>query len=219
MKMINHMKKIVAIMILIVTTVTTNSNAQGGAADRRNELYLGLKGGINYSNVYDSQGEKFEAESKVGFVGGAFLTIPIGTFFGVQPEVLFSQKGFKGTGMLLGTPYTITRTTSYIDVPVLFSVKPGPGVTLMAGPQFSYLIRQKDEVSNSINSERQIQEFENDDLRRNMLCFLGGIDFNFSNVVLGTRIGWDIQNNNGDGTSTTPRYKNTWLQATIGFGF
>jgi hypothetical protein len=217
--MINRIKKIIGIMIVIVTTITTSSQAQVGAADRRNELYVGIKGGINYSNVYDTQGEQFEADSKVGFVGGAFLTIPIGTYFGLQPEVLYSQKGFKGTGMLLGTPYTISRTTSYIDVPVLFSVKPGPVITLMAGPQFSYLLRQKDEVSNSINSERQIQEFENDDLRRNMLCFLGGIDFNFSNVVVGTRIGWDIQNNNGDGTSTTPRYKNTWLQATIGFGF
>ena len=29
----------------------------------------------------------------------------------------------------------------------------------------------------------------------------------------------DIQNNNGDGTSTTPRYKNVWFQGTLGFKF
>ncbi len=38
-----------------------------------------------------------------------------------------------------------------------------------------------------------------------MLCFIGGIDINFEYVVIGARIGWDIQNNNGDRTSSTPR--------------
>jgi hypothetical protein len=30
---------------------------------------------------------------------------------------------------------------------------------------------------------------------------------------------WDLKNNNGDGTSTTPRYKNVWYQATVGYRF
>jgi hypothetical protein len=68
-------------------------------------------------------------------------------------------------------------------------------------------------------STAQMQEFENDNLRKNTLSLAGGIDINVRHSVIGLRAGWDITNNNGNGTSTTPRYKNTWLQATIGFRF
>lgn len=208
------MNKIIVALLIAATTLATSSYAQ---TDTRGEFHLGLKAGMNYSNVYDSQGEDFVADAKAGFVAGGFLTIPIGKFLGIQPEVLFSQKGFKGSGTLLGGPYQVTRTTNYIDVPIMISIKPTNGITLLAGPQFSYLLKQKDEFENGIANTFQIQEFENDDLRKNTLAFLGGVDFNFSNIVLGTRLGWDIKNNNGDGSSTTPRYKNKWFQISLGF--
>lgn len=238
------MKKLIALMILGVTGLTTVGLAQvrvttyepttthytGDSVqyvreteqtpfDTRGKFYVGFKGGANYSNVYDTKGENFSADSKFGFVGGVFLTIPIGRFLGIQPEILFSQKGFKGTGTLLGSSYALTRTTNYIDVPLLVSLKPANGITLMAGPQFSYLLKQKDEFTSAVITDEQVQEFKNDNIRKNILGFIGGIDFNFDHVVLGTRIGWDIKHNNGDGTHTTPRYKNVWLQATLGFRF
>jgi hypothetical protein len=52
--------------------------------------------------VYDSQGEEFDADSKFGLAAGAFLQIPFGKYLGIQPEVLFSQKGFKRTGRMFG---------------------------------------------------------------------------------------------------------------------
>jgi hypothetical protein len=62
----------------------------------------------------------------------------------------------------------------------------------------------------------QEKEFEND---KSVLCFVAGIDITMDQFVLGARAGWDLQNNNGDGTSTNPRYKNVWYQATLGFRF
>jgi hypothetical protein len=211
-------EKTIVFMMLAMATIITNCNAQD-QGNPRSKFYVGAKGGINYSNVYDTEGEKFQANAKVGFVGGVFLTIPIGELIGFQPELLFSQKGFNGSGVLFGTPYSISRTTNYIDVPLLFSVKPSSLISLHAGPQFSYLLRQKDEFSNTTMSSEQIKQFSNDNVRKNTLCFLGGVDLNVNSFVIGTRIGWDIQNNNGDGTSTTPRYKNRWLQATLGYRF
>jgi len=212
------MKKNITILVLIVMTLTTTSYSQDIIEkDPRTTFYVGPKVGYNYANVYDSEGEKFEADGRVGFVAGVFFTIPIGKFIGLQPEILFSQKGFQATGILLGSPYLLSRTTNYIDVPLLFSIKPGRVVTLLAGPQFSYLLSQKDVVESSTVNTAQEQEFKNDDIRKNTLCFLGGIDFNLKRFVLGTRMGWDVLNNNGDGTSTTPRYKNVWLQTTIGY--
>jgi hypothetical protein len=213
------MKKLLTLIVLAVVAITTTGNAQDTSTDPRNKLYFGLKAGYNYSNVYDTEGENFQADGKVGFAAGAFLSIPIGKFLGIQPELLFSQKGFHATGTLFGSPYDLTRRSNYLDVPVLITLKPAPLITLMAGPQFSYLLNQKDVFKSSTVNTLQQQEFKNDNIRKNTLCFLGGIDFNFNHFALGTRVGWDLWNNNGDGTSTTPRYKNVWLQATVGYRF
>ena len=209
------MKKI----ILIIVTITFMANiisAQDNSSDLRNSLQFGLKAGANFSNVYDSKDQEFSADFKVGFAAGAFLAIPIGKYIGFQPEILFSQKGYKATGTFLTIGYEYTHTTSYVDVPLLFAIKPSPLVTLLAGPQYSFLVKQKDVFTSGSFTVDQEQTFQND---RSVLCFLGGIDFNLNQFVLSARAGWDLQNNNGVGTSTNPRYKNVWYQATIGFKF
>jgi len=210
------MKKIV-LMVAAVALMAGSISAQ--VVDNRNELQFGLKIGLNLSNVYDSEGEQFDADAKFGLAAGGFLSIPIGTYLGVQPEILFSQKGFKATGTLLGSPYEFTRTTSYLDIPLLIALKPSPMVTLLAGPQYSYLMKQKDVFTSGVGNSQQEEEFDNDNIRKNTMCFLGGLDLNFDRLVFGGRVGWDLYNNNGDGTSTTPRYKNVWYQATVGFRF
>jgi len=88
---------------------------------------------------------------------------------------------------------------------------------LVAGPQFSYLLRQRDEFTNSSNSAAQEQEFKNDNIRKNIFGGVIGADINIDHITLGARACWDVQTNNGDGTSSTPRYKNVWYQFTIGY--
>lgn len=203
------MKKLMLMMVVMAATLNVNT-AQSG-------FVFGLKGGANYSNQYDSKTNDLSATSKFGLAAGAFLAIPIGQYFGVQPEILFSQKGFKAKGSVLGSPYNLTRTTNYIDVPLLLAIKPIPAVTILVGPEYSYLIKQKDVFSNNVFTTEQTKQFDNEDIRKNVLGFVGGVDINLKSVVVGLRAGWDIQNNNGDGTTTTPRYKNAWTQATLGF--
>ena len=83
------MKKAI-IMIALVTLSVTNSMAQeSSTTDNRNKLFFGLKAGTNFSNVYDSEGEDFVADGKFGLAGGVFVSIPLGKFVGIQPEVLF----------------------------------------------------------------------------------------------------------------------------------
>ncbi len=200
------------IITLALICYTISVNAQSGIA-------FGAKAGVNVSNVYDSQTEDFNAEAKVGFAGGAFLSIPLGKFLGVQPELLFSQKGFRAKGRIIATDYELTRTSNYIDVPLLLTLRPIPVLTIVAGPQYSYLISQKNVFKSAGATVAQTDEFENDDLRKNTLCFTGGLDITIQHVVLGLRGGWDLRNNSVNESSTTPRYKNTWLQATLGFRF
>ena len=212
------MKTIQKIVLIALMASPFMATAQDDT-DIRESFTFGLKVGTNYSNVYDSEGEEFDADAKFGFVGGAFVAIPIGKLIGIQPEILYSQKGFQASGRILDGYYEVERTTNYIDVPVFFVIKPMEFVSIMAGPQFSYLISQKDVFSNGVTSIEQEQEFENDDIRKNTLCFVGGIDLTMKHFVVGGRGGWDLFHNNGDGTSTTPRYKNVWIQATVAYRF
>lgn len=187
--------------------------------DSRDIMTFTLKAGLNYSNVFDSRTDDFSADGKYGFAGGAALSIPIGRFLGIQPEVLFSQKGFKGKGRLLGNTYTLTRTSNFIDVPLQVALKPTEFLTILAGPQYSYLISQKDVFSDNNLEYTQQEEFDNDNIRDNIFGFVVGLDVRVQHIVLGARFGWDIMNNHGDGTSSSPRYRNTWFQATLGYTF
>jgi len=196
---------------MLVGLIGATINAQ----DSRNSPHFGLKAGINYANVYDEVGDQFTADGKIGFVGGAFLSIPIGRFLGVQPEILYSQKGYQGTSYTNGISYKYSRTSNFIDIPLLIALKPTAGFTILGGPQYSYLLKQVDKfdkTSVEIN-------FSNDNIRKNLLCLVIGFDLNLDHIVIGARAGWDLQDNNGDGTSTIPRYKNVWYQGTIGLRF
>ncbi|MEI7508684.1 MAG: porin family protein [Flavobacterium sp.] len=217
------MKKAI-LMIAMVTLTVTSSYAQSepstmSTSSNRDKLFFGLKIGTNYSNVYDSQGQDFVADAKFGLAGGGFVSIPIGTYFGIQPEVLFSQKGYKSSGSFLGSSYSMTRTTDYLDIPILVAFKPIESVSILFGPQFSYLLKQKDDFTGGSISVDQEQTYTNDNYRKNTFCLTGGVDLNVDHLVIGLRAGWDVNNNNGDGTSTTPRYKNMWYQATVGYRF
>jgi len=205
-------------IILIIAAVALLANI-GKAQDLRGKFHLGPKIGMNISNVYDTEGEEFKASHKFGWAAGVFLSLPIGPIFGIQPEMLFSQKGFKASGSILGNAYTFTRTLDYFDIPILIAYKPTERLSLMAGPQYSYLLKKKDVFRSSDLTLEQVEEFKNDNIRKHTLCFLGGFDINFTLITVGARIGWDLMQNNGDGTSSTIRYKNVWYQATFGYRF
>lgn len=208
-------KNIFAVVVLILLANTMNAQeTDSGSSD---QIHIGAKIGANYSNIYDTQGEKYNANGKIGLAAGGFLSIPIGKFLGIQPEIMFSQKGFQATSSVLGADVTLTRTTNYIDVPIFLAIKPSEMLTILVGPQYSYLVKQKDVFTNPITDVVVSQDFNTDNNRKNTLCLVGGVDINMSNLVIGARVGLDMYNNNGDGTSTTPRYKNVWAQATIGF--
>jgi hypothetical protein len=207
--------KTITLTILLTALLCSFSFAQSESE----KLRFGTKAGLNLANVYDTEGEEFDADAKLGVVTGVFVSIPVGDVLGLQPEFLFSQKGFKARGSILGSEYTFTRTLNYLDVPLLIALRPIPEFSLVAGPQYSYLISRKDVFENSMLNIENEEEFENENIRKNTLCFLGGFDINVDYFVFGARVGLDLFNNNGDGTSTTPRYKNMWYQATIGLRF
>jgi hypothetical protein len=184
--------------------------------DMREKFVFGMKAGINRSDVYDQQGQAFIADAKTGFAGGAFVSIPFGRYFGFQPELMYSQKGYSTTNTVLGLDYSYTRTTGFMDIPLQLMFKPSKYFTLLAGPQFSYLLSTRDVYQNGPATTIQQQNTDNDNARKNILGATTGFDVTLGHFVIGGRASWDFQNNNGNGTSSYARYRNVWYQATLG---
>jgi len=212
------MKKLI-LLTAAALMLSMYSNAQGTSLDTREQFKLGIKLGGNFANVYDAHGEKFQADGKLGFAGGGFMSIPAGKFLGVQPEIMFSQKGFKATGTFLGSNFGLTRTKNFLDIPLLAAIKPSETVSIFIGPQFSFLINQTDRHKSTNFTIEQTQEFENDNIRKSLLGLTTGVDVNIQQFVISTRLGWDLLENREDGDRATPRYKNTWVQLAAGYRF
>lgn len=206
-------KYLILTLFLASAAGTTKIAAQ---EDLRDQLGMGLKIGANSANVYDTKSEDFDNEARLGLAFGGYLSIPLGKVVGIQPEIMYSQKGYKATGSILIADYEYTRKTDYIDVPLQLQIKPASFVTILVGPQYSFLIKKGyDFESGSITSNQQ-KEIEDVDIRNNILGAVVGVDFNISRLVLSGRVSWDLQHNDGEGTSVSPRYKNVVAQATLG---
>lgn len=211
----NVTKKAATLMVLIMTTISFAQEKSD--TDDRDKLKFGIKAGLNFSNVYDEEGEDFVADGKTGFAAGAFVSIPLGKVFGIQPEVMYSQKGFKGNGSFLGLDYDYKRTSTYLDIPLLLQIKPSKYLTLLAGPQFSYLLETKNEFNNTSSTTEE--EINSDNYKKGIIGAVVGADFNYENFVLGTRFGWDLNQSDADGNTDAPRYKNQVVQVTLGYRF
>lgn len=216
-------KNLLLFSLSMLVLIPLSVSAQLFGSDKNSEVNtspsFGIKAGGNLSNVYDTQGEEFQADSKLGVAAGVFVTLPLTKYIGLQPEILFSQKGYQGSGSVLGNDYSFARTTNFIDVPLLLSIRTGEFLSILVGPQYSYLLSQNYTFKSGIVDITQDEHFDNENLLKNTLAVTGGFDINLNKLVLSARAGWDLMNNEGDGTSTTPRYKNMWYQATIGFRF
>lgn len=99
---------------------------------------FGVKGGLNLANV---GGDGVEGvDYKAGLNLGAFVSIPAGPMFAIQPEAFFSQKGTK-----VGS---VKSSYNYLEIPVLLKLSPSlPGdfvrPIFFAGPSAGILLGAK----------------------------------------------------------------------------
>jgi hypothetical protein len=103
------------------------------------EVSLGVKGGLNLATFYgeDTEGYYDDRVMKPGMVIGAALGLKLADMFAIQPEVLYSQKGYAMSGEIMGVEYKGAYKMDYIEIPVLlkFLIPAGPVTpNLFAGP-------------------------------------------------------------------------------------
>jgi len=123
------MKKLV--LLLLTGALLSTTHAQ---------IKFGLKAGLNLSNISGS--EVSGAKMKTDFNGGAFVQIPVGEMFAVQPEVVYSGQGTKSS--FDGADFKINL--GYVNVPVLFQYHHPSGFFAGTGTQVGFLLSAKEKA-------------------------------------------------------------------------
>lgn len=101
------------------------------------QIQFGVKAGANMANF---TGDNLDgAKWKIGFQGGALVSVPLFNEFSLQPEVNYSSQGFKfDQGGETGS-----MNVDYVNIPVLFKYNNPGGFFAETGPQLGFLISAK----------------------------------------------------------------------------
>ena len=218
------------IITIVLLTVVSTSPAYAG------KTTIGVKAGFNVSNVYGAPEYWDEAtEGKAGFTGGAFLNYAFNDNFSLQPELLFTQKGFGGTLFDDIEFFEIDMQVSldYFELPVLakyaFSADKKFRPTLFAGPSFAYCFGSELAVSwwlfsgnVDFSSVTHVTDFGvvlgggfDYVLSRGTVVFDGRFTYGFTNVI----VSGDFEINGDTETIEEDDFKNYGLSFTLGYVF
>ncbi|WP_345955190.1 porin family protein [Mucilaginibacter sp. PAMB04168] len=210
-------KLLLAAMVLLIVG-TADAQRRGYRKQRSSDDFyqprVGLTGGLNIANTVSSRNSDFSTDTKLGANFGLFVDIPIVYPLSFQPEILYSQKGYRAN-----TAYgDFAQRANFIDVPILAKLKLAPAFNVLVGPQVSFLMNTRNTYYDGFDVIQQEKYSYNGDK-----TFVGGVigiqlDLN-RNVDLRGRYTIDFQENNPNGSSGVPDYRNQVWQIGLGFKF
>jgi len=145
-----------------------------GFSQETGKVKYGLFGGINVSKLTASasgQGTS-SSDSKVGPNFGVLAEIPVGGDFAIQPEVSYSNMGWKENETDIDENTTVDNARynmNYLSIPVLVKYKitntlrNGNGLAVFLGPQYGYLLSANLKGSNTNGSADIKKAFKSSD--------------------------------------------------------
>lgn len=142
MKQIKTKFSIIALFFGVIATI----NAQDNAIPKSN---AGIKGGYNLAAVsFDGDGE---TEQRHGFHIGIYGESFISESFSIQPELMYSQQGYKITD----SGGTFTQKLDYINLPMMLKAYPSKNFFLEAGPQIGLAVSHKEEYDGLFSGSQE----------------------------------------------------------------
>ncbi|HPG41682.1 MAG TPA: porin family protein [bacterium] len=196
----------------------------------------GVMGGVNFANVYNNNAE--DTDTRIGYTLGGFITIRAYKQFLIQPEILFSSKGFiSQAGNHQSTDsasysYKTENTfiLNYIEVPVLGVVEISKHFRLYGGPYFDFFIsgKKKMEFNGTFTyydpeTQQWIRVSDNDsdsekiksgDMNTPGFGILTGTDLIFGKFSIGARYSMGLSN---APDSKTVDFRHKLFQVLIGY--
>ena len=146
---------------------------------------FGIKGGVNLAkfkvndDAYTPASAAPDAENKTSFHAGAFVNIPIGGNFRLQPELVWSGQGSK-IGETINTntgsrTFRYEEDLHYLNLPIMLQLQTPGGFYVETGPQLSYLVDGKTKGTTPISTT---DETDMDDFRDNFdIAWSAGVGY------------------------------------------
>lgn len=171
---------------LLTAAALTGLALAAAPAAHAQGIRFGVKAGANYSNLSGDLTNEDQYKSKFGPHGGLMMNIGLldDGFLSLQPELLYSQKGFKYADkeVTLGPnkyKYTGKINYHYIDLPVMLRIN-ADGPFFEAGPQFGYLAKVTNDSKYILNGQTQTSTNNNvnlDNVNRYELGYAAGVGY------------------------------------------
>ncbi|WP_161891146.1 porin family protein [Pontibacter russatus] len=208
-------------ILLLLTTIPVKAQSDSPGPK------IGVKAGLNFSQLYVDQPNAEDENVKLGYHFGIFGKIPVTDFLAVQPEVLYTNVGSKVTyggsdvADILGIePGEVRFNLNYVQVPVALAINIGP-LNVHAGPYLAYLLSANvKDLEKSELSAKDIKDLETEDFNRTDYGVMGGVGFDIQNVTVGARYNYGLREigKSGLAGSFTENSKNSIVQIYLGFG-
>ncbi len=185
----NNFKKIGTIVLLTIAS-TNLSNAQQTETPKSTDAKIGIKGGLNLSNLYTKEVD--DQNVLLGFNAGFYVDLPITSSVSLQPEVLFTTKGAELKYNNAFAEGTGKFRLNYIEVPLLLKAKLTENFNIHFGPYAAFLVDSKitnESTDNTFNFENNVDE---DDLNKFDFGLAAGLGFEIDGFGLGARYNYGL---------------------------
>jgi len=150
---------------------------------------MGLKGGVNFSNMYVKDVD--DENMLVGFNLGLYANMPLSNNVALQPEFNFTTKGSEITYNNIFDSGVRKFTLSYLEVPVLVKANITNNFNLHFGPYFAFLVNSK--IKNvSADGSSTFTDLDEDDFNRFDFGLSGGLGFDFKDIGIGLRYNYGL---------------------------
>jgi hypothetical protein len=181
-------------------------------------IKFGVKGGFSLADLtFKPEITNSPFTNKAGAVGGISLNVGLCSFFSLQPEVLYVQKGTKGSETIEGEEVTGKYEFDYVEVPLLLNfsfAKEGSSFvpSIFAGPYAGFNTRAKIKVTEAGESYSEDFKDEVKDTEFGLTFGIGlGKKIGHGKIVLDVRYDLGLTNI-AEGMAEGESVKNkTWL--------
>lgn len=200
------MRKLILTVALLVTIIGSTFA----------QFTIGPKVGLNLAKVYaGKEGLDEDIDFKTGLNVGIFGRYEINERFAIQPEVLYSQQGYKSHINLfdhLGYPigeYGYKASSHYVNIPILVKYYPLKRFYVEAGPQVGFCVSS--DFSADDNELESIIKKLDTDYNTVDFSLTGGVGFH-----LGYGLSVNVRYNHG---FTKTLNESLWKNRVISFSF
>ncbi|TRX01591.1 PorT family protein [Flavobacterium gawalongense] len=207
-------KTLIYASLVLTFMAFTSSKAQ------ENETKTGIKGGVNFSNLYTDDVD--DNDVLTGFNVGFYAKLPIADNIALQPEISYTGKGAELVYNNAFVSGTAQFKLDYIEVPLLLVVNVTKNFNIHAGPYAAYLISGKTTNKSDDGSYNFEDNIDTDDFNRFDAGLAGGVGLDLEPVSFGVRYNYGLTKIGKDDSAnnfTSPDAKNSVLSFYAAFSF